>query len=57
VPFFLNIQYNIAEKLVFSKMRDALGMDKIRIFITGGGAIATEIDRFFNGIGINVHNG
>jgi long-subunit acyl-CoA synthetase (AMP-forming) len=38
-------------------MRDALGMDKIRIFITGGGAIATEIDRFFNGIGINVHNG
>jgi len=57
VPFFLNIQYAIAEKLVFSKMREALGMDKIRIFISGGGAIATEIDRFFNGIGINVHNG
>ncbi len=57
VPFFLNLQYNIAEKLVFSKMRDALGMDKISIFISGGGAIATEIDRFFNGIGINVHNG
>ncbi len=57
VPFFLNIQYNLAEKLVFSKMRDALGMDKIRIFISGGGAIATEIDRFFNGIGVSVHNG
>jgi len=57
VPFFLNLQYNIAEKLVFSKMRDALGMDKINIFISGGGAIATEIDRFFNGIGISVHNG
>jgi long-chain acyl-CoA synthetase len=57
VPFFLNIQYKIAEKLVFSKMRDALGMDNIRIFISGGGAIATEIDRFFNGIGISVHNG
>jgi len=57
IPFLLNIQYNIAEKLVFSKMRDALGMDKIRIFISGGGAIATEIDRFFNGIGVNVHNG
>ena len=57
VPFFLNLQYNIAEKLVFSKMRDALGMDKISIFISGGGAIATEIDRFFNGIGISVHNG
>jgi long-chain acyl-CoA synthetase len=57
VPFFLNIQYSIAEKLVFSKMRKALGMDNIMIFISGGGAISTEIDRFFNGIGINVHNG
>jgi long-chain acyl-CoA synthetase len=38
-------------------MRKALGMDNIMIFISGGGAISTEIDRFFNGIGINVHNG
>jgi long-chain acyl-CoA synthetase len=38
-------------------MRSVLGLDRIRIFISGGGPLATEIDRFFNGIGIAVHNG
>ncbi|HQI82771.1 MAG TPA: AMP-binding protein, partial [Deltaproteobacteria bacterium] len=41
----------------FSKMRKALGLERIRIFISGGGPLSTEIDRFFNGIGVPVHNG
>ncbi|MBN2282789.1 MAG: long-chain fatty acid--CoA ligase [Deltaproteobacteria bacterium] len=57
MPLGLKIQYGIAEKVIFSKLRSALGMDRINIFISGGGALAPEIDRFFNGIGINVHNG
>jgi len=42
---------------VYSKLRQALGLDRIRIFISGGGPLAPEIDRFFNGIGVAVHNG
>ncbi|MFY9398084.1 MAG: long-chain fatty acid--CoA ligase [Desulfomonilia bacterium] len=57
MPWTLKIQYDLCETLVYSKLRHALGMDRIRIFINGGGPLAVEIDRFFNGIGINLHNG
>jgi long-chain acyl-CoA synthetase len=57
MPASIKLQYDIAEALIFSKLRAALGLDRIRIFISGGGPIATEIDRFFNGIGVTVHNG
>ena len=57
MPWSLKIQYDLAESLIYSKLRHALGMDRIRIFINGGGALAVDIDRFFNGIGVNLHNG
>ena len=57
MPWTLKVQYDLAENLIYSKLRQALGMDRIRIFINGGGALALDIDRFFNGIGINLHNG
>ena len=57
MPVVLGVQYELAEKIVFSKLREALGLNNIRIFISGGGAIAVEIDRFFNSIGVPVHNG
>ncbi|HWR68731.1 MAG TPA: long-chain fatty acid--CoA ligase, partial [Desulfomonilia bacterium] len=57
MPGTIRMQYDLAEMLVFSKLRYALGLDRIRIFISGGGPLATEIDRFFNGIGVAVHNG
>lgn len=57
MPGVLKVQYDLAEALVFSKMRKALGLDRIRVFISGGGPLAPEIDRFFNGISVPVHNG
>ncbi|HPP81586.1 MAG TPA: long-chain fatty acid--CoA ligase [Deltaproteobacteria bacterium] len=57
MPGVLKAQYDIADALVFKKLREALGLDRIRIFISGGGPLSTDIDRFFNGIGIPVHNG
>ncbi len=57
MPWTLKVQYDLAESLVYAKLRQALGMDRIRIFINGGGALALDIDRFFNGIGVNLHNG
>ncbi len=57
LPPAIRVQYDIAEAVVFSKMRSALGLDRIKIFISGGGPLSKEIDRFFNGIGVAVHNG
>jgi long-chain acyl-CoA synthetase len=57
LPPTIKIQYDIAEVVVFSKLRSTLGLDRIKVFISGGGALTTEIDRFFNGIGVPVHNG
>jgi long-chain acyl-CoA synthetase len=57
MPATLKIQYDLAENIVFSKLRKDLGLDRIRVFISGGGPLSPEIERFFNGIGISVHNG
>jgi long-chain acyl-CoA synthetase len=57
LPATIKIQYDIAETVVYSKMRSSLGLDRIKVFISGGGALSSEIDRFFNGIGVSVHNG
>lgn len=57
LPPTIKIQYDLAEAIVFSNMRVTLGLDRIKLFISGGGALAPEIDRFFNGIGVSVHNG
>lgn len=57
LPPAIKVQYDIAEALVYSKMRAALGLDRITVFISGGGPLAKDIDRFFNGIGVAVHNG
>ncbi len=57
MPWTLGLQYSLAERLVFSKLRAALGLNRMRISINGGGPLAVEIDRFFNSIGVPLHNG
>jgi len=32
-------------------------LNKIHVFINGGGPLSVEIDRYFNGIGVPLHNG
>ncbi len=45
------IKYKIADKLIYSKMRDALG-GKLIGMISGGAALSSEVMQFFNGIGL-----
>ncbi|MFI5145511.1 MAG: AMP-dependent synthetase/ligase, partial [Ignavibacteria bacterium] len=44
------------DKLVYKKIRERTG-GEIDIFISGGSALNPEINRFFNGIGLNVYEG
>ncbi|MDZ7780863.1 MAG: long-chain fatty acid--CoA ligase [Gemmatimonadota bacterium] len=56
VKGLLALQYRIADRLVFSKVRDAVG-GRIRIFVSGGGPLAPELNRFFYSIGLTILEG
>ncbi len=50
-------QLPLADRLVFSKIRETLGFDKLLICISGSAPISSEILRFFYGIGIEILEG
>jgi long-chain acyl-CoA synthetase len=49
--------YAIANKLVFSKLRARLGLDRARFLISGGAPLAAEIAEFFLGTGLVILEG
>lgn len=51
-----NLQLAIANKLIFSKWREALG-DNISFIITGGAACQVKLLRIFNAAGVPVYEG
>ncbi len=53
---FYNFQYKIADKLIFSKWREALG-GNIKVIISGGAALQERLSRSFNAAGIPVMEG
>ena len=46
--------HGVADKLVLSKARDALGLDKCRLFITGAAPIAIETLEYFGQLGMMI---
>lgn len=55
-PAWLRARRGVADKLVFSKLREGLG-GRLRFFVSGGAALAPEINRFFLGAGIRILEG
>jgi long-chain acyl-CoA synthetase len=47
----LRTKYGIADKLVYSKLKEKVG-GKIRFFVSGGAPLAREINEFFNAAGL-----
>ncbi|MEJ2635640.1 MAG: long-chain fatty acid--CoA ligase [Calditrichia bacterium] len=47
----IKIQYGIADKLVYSKLKERVG-GKIRMFISGGAPLSRDINEFFNAAGL-----
>ena len=56
VPSLLGLRYGIADRLVLAKIRQAVG-GRLRFFVSGGAALAPEINRFFLGAGITILEG
>ena len=52
----LALQYRIADRLVFSKVKGAVG-GRLRFFVSGGGPLAPELNRFFYSIGLTILEG
>ncbi|MCP4719515.1 MAG: long-chain fatty acid--CoA ligase [Desulfobacteraceae bacterium] len=56
IPFFLNLQYKLATKLVFTKIQVALG-GRVRWCISGAAPIDPSIAKFFHSAGILILEG
>ncbi|MBW4889366.1 long-chain fatty acid--CoA ligase [Mucilaginibacter sp. HMF5004] len=54
--FILQQQYNLAEKLVFSKIKERTG-GRLKFMISGGGALPKNIGEFFGDLGIKILEG
>lgn len=48
--------HGLADKLILSKARDALGLDKCKCFITGAAPIAKETLEYFGALGMIIQN-
>jgi long-chain acyl-CoA synthetase len=50
-------QWSLADRLVFSKIRERIGFDKVLISISGSAPVSPDILRFFYGLGIEILEG
>lgn len=50
----LKLKYNIADKLIFSKVKQTLGIENGNIFPTAGAKLSDEITMFFRSIGVPI---
>jgi long-chain acyl-CoA synthetase len=53
--FFLQLQYNFANKRVFSPLRERIGLKNLRMGVSGAAPIAAEVLEFFAGFDIIIH--
>lgn len=54
VPAGLGLKYKLADKLVLSKLRGALGFDRAHILLSGSAPLSTEVQAFFLGMGLDL---
>src|SRR5205823_6037815 len=50
-------QWSLADHLVFRKIRETLGFDKVEVCISGSAAVSPDMLRFFYGLGIEILEG
>jgi long-chain acyl-CoA synthetase len=57
VPLALRVQHRVAERLVFAKLKAALGLDRAHVCVTGAAPIAKEVLEFFGALDLLVYEG
>ncbi|MCW2525842.1 MAG: Long-chain-fatty-acid--CoA ligase [Pseudonocardiales bacterium] len=56
VPFVLKLRHKVFDKLVYSKLRAALG-GKCEAAISGGAPLGPRLGHFYRGIGVTIYEG
>ncbi len=54
LPIGLGMKYGIADKLVLSKLRGALGFDRANVLLSGSAPLSLEVQEFFLGMGLDL---
>jgi long-chain acyl-CoA synthetase len=57
LPPWLAVRHRVADRLVFSKIREKAGFDRLRYSNCGGAPLAKEIAEFFHALGIFIAEG
>lgn len=57
VPVYLDILYRIMYLIVFAKLKERLGFDRLRIAYSGAAPISPDVLHFFQSIGVNLVEG
>jgi long-chain acyl-CoA synthetase len=56
IPFYVEILYGLAYFMVFRKLKERLGFERIRVAVSGGAPISPDVLHFFQSK-IKVRNG
>lgn len=54
LPFALGLKFALADKLVLSKLREKLGMDRVNVLLSGSAPLPREVASFFAACGLVV---
>jgi long-chain acyl-CoA synthetase len=57
VPFLLAFKWWLADRLVFSKIRGRLGLDRLKLFLTGSAPLPKATAEFFSALGVTILEG
>lgn len=55
LPLLLNLQYQAVERVVLSKLRALLGLDRAEALLSGSAPLDAEVHTFFQGIGLELY--
>ncbi len=56
VPFALKVRHAVFNKLVYGKLREAMG-GKVQYAVSGGAPLGTRLGHFYRGIGVSILEG
>lgn len=54
VPLATRLMYQLGDYLVYSAIKDHLGLLRLKRAYTGGAALGPDVTRFFHGLGVNL---